>query len=90
VERGRYSFLRSERYSAGTQNLRNHRKMLIVDAGRESARLWCGGRNLGVEYFDGQKDSQPWRDLSFDLRGDVVAQAAALFEHDWTFTTTTT
>jgi cardiolipin synthase len=33
---------------SGRANLRNHRKMLIVDAGRDSARLWCGARNLEV------------------------------------------
>lgn len=70
---------------SGRANLRDHRKMLIADAGRESARLWCGGRNLGEEYFEGSKGSRPWRDLTFDLRGAVVAQALALFDQDWEF-----
>jgi len=66
-------------------NLRNHRKLLIVDAGLATGRLWCGGRNLAVEYFGGAPGSAPWRDLSFDLRGPLLDQASALFEHDWTF-----
>lgn len=66
-------------------NLRNHRKLLIADAGLATGRLWCGGRNLAAEYFDGAPGSAPWRDLSFDLRGPLTAQASALFEHDWSF-----
>ena len=69
----------------GRTNLRDHRKMLVTDAGLDSGRLWCGGRNLASEYFDGAPGRPPWRDLSFDLRGALVAQAAALFEHDWAF-----
>ncbi|HEY9064300.1 MAG TPA: phospholipase D-like domain-containing protein [Burkholderiaceae bacterium] len=35
----------------GRSNLRDHRKMLIADAGHDGAQLWCGGRNLAAEYF---------------------------------------
>jgi cardiolipin synthase len=72
----------------GRTNLRDHRKMLIVDAGRDSAALWCGGRNLASEYFEGEPGKQPWHDLSFDLRGALVQQCHALFERDWAFATT--
>lgn len=68
----------------GRTNLRNHRKLTIADAGTATARMWCGGRNLAQEYFDGGH-APPWRDLSFDLRGPLVAQAEALFESDWAF-----
>ncbi len=70
----------------GRSNLRDHRKMLIADAGLPSARLWCGGRNLAPEYFVGSAGHAPWRDLSFDLGGAFVQQASDLFEHDWNFT----
>lgn len=66
-------------------NLRNHRKLLIADAGLATSRLWCGGRNLAAEYFAGAHGSPPWRDLSFDLRGPLIGQASALFERDWNF-----
>lgn len=69
----------------GPTNLRNHRKLLIADAGQDTSRLWCGGRNLAAEYFGGAPGSAPWRDLSFDVRGPLTAQASALFERDWTF-----
>ncbi|WP_285414463.1 phospholipase D-like domain-containing protein [Variovorax sp. efr-133-TYG-130] len=64
----------------GPRNLRNHRKFTIADDGW----LWSGGRNLAGEYFTGNaKHPQPWRDLSFDLRGSVAAAAARQFDHDW-------
>jgi cardiolipin synthase len=69
----------------GRSNLRNHRKMLLTDVDTPAARLWCGGRNLAQEYFEGGPGSAPWRDLSFDLQGALVAQAHQLFEHDWRF-----
>jgi cardiolipin synthase A/B len=69
----------------GRTNLRDHRKMVIADAGEATARLWSGGRNLAGEYFTGSADAPPWRDLSFDLHGALVAQAHELFEHDWAF-----
>ena len=69
----------------GRTNLRNHRKMLITDAALPSARLWCGGRNLACEYFEGAPGKAPWHDLSFNLCGAAVGQTAALFEHDLAF-----
>ena len=71
----------------GRFNLRDHRKLLIVDFPEGAARLWCGGRNLAAEYFEGKDGEPPWRDLSFELRGPVVAQASELFERDWAFAT---
>ena len=69
----------------GRTNLRNHRKLVVVDAGHDGARLWCGGRNMATEYFEGEPGTPPWRDLSWDLRGPLVTQASALFEQDWAF-----
>ena len=69
----------------GRTNLRDHRKLLVADAAFESRRLWSGGRNLAAEYFEGAPGRAPWHDLSFDLRGPLVLQASAMFEHDWAF-----
>jgi cardiolipin synthase len=73
----------------GRSNLRDHRKMLIADAAYDSAQIWCGGRNLAAEYFGAGHGSKAsgdvWHDLSFDLRGDLVVQAQALYDHDWRF-----
>ncbi|MBC7601686.1 MAG: hypothetical protein H7255_03380 [Ramlibacter sp.] len=67
----------------GGLNLREHRKFVVTDAGHGSAHLWCGGRNLACEYFDGSPGVSAWRDLTFDLRGALVGQAARMFEDDW-------
>jgi cardiolipin synthase len=71
----------------GRTNLRNHRKMVVVDG----EWLWCGGRNLAAEYFEGDPTSRSkkraWIDLSFDLRGALAQQAQERFEQDWTFAT---
>jgi cardiolipin synthase A/B len=67
----------------GRVNLRNHRKVVIVDG----TWLWTGGRNLAAEYFVGkgprQRREPPWTDLSFDLRGPLALQAGQQFERDW-------
>ena len=67
----------------GRTNLRNHRKVVIADG----QCLWCGGRNLAAEYFEGDATAliacTPWVDLSFDLCGDLAAQARQQFEQDW-------
>ncbi|MDR2111834.1 MAG: phospholipase D-like domain-containing protein [Candidatus Accumulibacter sp.] len=69
----------------GRTNLRNHRKMVIADG----KILWCGGRNLAAEYFEGDPRAilrrAPWIDLSFDLSGELVAQAYGQFERDLAF-----
>jgi len=69
----------------GRTNLRDHRKLVIADAGLDGERLWCGGRNLAAEYFDGSPGALAWRDLTFDLRGPLVQQASRLFARDWAF-----
>lgn len=69
----------------GRTNLRNHRKMVIGDG----HRLWCGGRNLASEYFEGDlgslRNKATWIDLSFDLSGDLAQQAQQRFDQDWNF-----
>lgn len=69
----------------GRTNLRDHRKLLIADAALDARRLWCGGRNLAAEYFEGDADKAAWHDLTFDVGGELVRQTAQLFEHDWAF-----
>jgi cardiolipin synthase A/B len=71
----------------GRTNLRNHRKMVIADGDW----LWCGGRNLAADYFEGRsasaRKSLPWIDLTFDLRGALALQAGQQFAQDWAFAT---
>ncbi|HUL92286.1 MAG TPA: phospholipase D-like domain-containing protein [Burkholderiales bacterium] len=65
----------------GRFNLRDHRKMTIADG----SWLWCGGRNLTAQYFEGAPGVAPWKDLSFDLRGPLAERALECFENDWAF-----
>jgi len=67
----------------GRVNLRNHRKMVIADG----SWLWCGGRNLMAQYFEGAPGVTAWKDLSFDLRGTLAERALECFERDWAFAT---
>lgn len=64
----------------GRTNLRNHRKLVIVDDGR----VWSGGRNVALDYLD-PPDAGRWFDLSFDLCGEAVDLYRRLFEADWHF-----
>ena len=63
----------------GRANLRNHRKLLVVD----EQTVWAGGRNLAGEYFMGVGDEPAWLDLSFSIEGPLVVQAIEMFERDW-------
>ncbi len=59
---------------AWTMNLRNHRKIVVVD-GREG---FSGGVNVGRRFA-------LWRDVQMALRGPVVHQLQATFAEDWFF-----
>jgi cardiolipin synthase len=64
-------------------NLRNHRKILIVDG-----RLgFTGGFNIKREYWSLVEDARPFRDLHFQLTGPVVGHLSETFVNDWRFTT---
>ena len=67
----------------GRANLRDHRKMVIADG----SWLWCGGRNLTAQYFEGSAGVAAWKDLSFDLHGALAGRALECFENDWAFAT---
>ncbi len=64
-------------------NLRNHRKLLVVD-GR---RGFTGGLNLRVGHWLGKRPRHPVQDLHFRLDGPVVGQLQHAFVEDWQFTT---
>ncbi len=63
----------------GRTNLRNHRKLLVVDG----EWVWSGGRNLASEYFLAHAHRPAWVDLSFVAHGWLAVQAHAQFEQDW-------
>lgn len=65
-------------------NLRNHRKILVVDDGA----AFTGGINIGDRHL---ANSEPKLkrvvDMHFKLRGPIALQIQALFLHDWRFCT---
>lgn len=64
-------------------NLRNHRKVLVVD-GRIG---FCGGMNIRAGHEVTQGHADPVRDTHFRFEGPIVAQLQDAFGEDWAFTT---
>ena len=65
-------------------NLRNHRKILVVDG----KLAFTGGMNIGVRHL-AEADDNPKKalDLHFKVRGPVVADIEQAFLEDWSFAT---
>ncbi|MEC7523095.1 MAG: cardiolipin synthase [Myxococcota bacterium] len=57
---------------AWTVNLRNHRKLVVVDGNVG----FTGGVNVGDQFLE-------WRDVHLQLEGPVVAELQAMFAADW-------
>ncbi len=64
-------------------NLRNHRKILVVD-GRMG---FAGGMNIREGHCAEAGTANPIEDLHFRLVGPVVAQLQEVFAEDWAFCT---
>jgi len=65
----------------GRTNLRNHRKMVVVD----EQVVMAGGANIAWEYMGPQPESRRWRDLMFVIEGPAVQEYASIFRADWGF-----
>jgi cardiolipin synthase len=66
-----------------TMNLRNHRKVLVVDG-----RLgFTGGMNIRDGHVLGDNPRRPVQDLQFRVEGPVVEQLQEAFAEDWFFCT---
>ncbi|MDW4499445.1 phospholipase D-like domain-containing protein [Sulfitobacter sp. D35] len=63
----------------GHVNLRNHRKLIMVDG----TRVFAGGRNIGAYYMGPERRQDRWIDLSFVLEGPAVLSFADVFKSDW-------
>lgn len=70
-------------WSVAFINLRNHKKLLLIDG----ARSYVGGLNLGAENTMQFFGARQVRDIHFNLEGPVVAQLMKSFVRDWIFTT---
>lgn len=62
-------------------NLRNHRKLLVVD-GRVA---FCGGMNIRDRHLVATGSPVATRDVQFRLEGPVVGQLLEAFTEDWSF-----
>ena len=69
--------------SPASINLRNHRKVLVVDG----VEGFTGGMNIRAGNVLANPAPHPVRDLQFRVRGPVVGQLMEVFAHDWQFTT---
>lgn len=63
-------------------NLRNHRKLLLVDG----TRAFTGGMNIRHNHFRHQ-GKNGFIDVHFELHGPVLSQLERVFINDWAFTT---
>ena len=64
-------------------NLRNHRKLLVVD----NDVAYAGGMNISDDHTSVGDQERRVTDVHFSLRGAVVLELAAVFRNDWLFAT---
>jgi cardiolipin synthase len=64
-------------------NLRNHRKLLVVD----NDIAYAGGMNISDDHTSVSGKRRKVTDVHFGLRGPVVGELAAVFHDDWLFAT---
>jgi cardiolipin synthase A/B len=79
VKMGRFLPLRQ----GGYLNLRNHRKILIVDG----EKGFTGGMNIGDRHLVEGNTKRPVADMHFLVEGPVVAEIQRVFLEDWFFAT---
>lgn len=65
----------------GPANLRNHRKIIVVDG----VRAVMGGMNLADEYMGPEPRPDRWTDVALVLEGPAVAHIHDVFCSDWSF-----
>lgn len=71
-----YSF-----WIARTANLRNHRKMIVIDG----QIAFTGGLNVGEEYRSNTEDFAFWRDTHMQIEGLAVRALQESFLIDWVY-----
>jgi cardiolipin synthase len=64
-------------------NLRNHRKIVVVDGDT----AFTGGFNVGDEYRGQMKGVGKWRDVHLRIEGPAAAELQRIFFQDWAFAT---
>lgn len=66
---------------ARTANLRNHRKMIIIDG----QTAFTGGLNVGEEYRSNTPKFAVWRDTHVKIEGPAVIELQESFLADWLY-----
>lgn len=64
-------------------NLRNHRKLLVIDG----CHGFTGSHNIGNEYRGRHPTLGLWQDTNVKVHGPVVQQLQEVFVEDWFYTT---
>lgn len=64
-------------------NLRNHRKLQIIDG----EATFVGGMNIGRDYEGRNPALGDWHDVQVQMHGPVTAELQAVFADDWYFAT---
>ena len=66
---------------AFSPNMRNHRKIIVVDGHTG----FLGGLNVGEEYVGRRFSNRHWADAHLLIRGPVVCEIQRVFLEDWDF-----
>ncbi|HUG89301.1 MAG TPA: cardiolipin synthase, partial [Planctomycetaceae bacterium] len=77
------AFMPWKRFRFWSLNLRNHRKIVIVDG----LTGFTGGMNIGDEYIGRNPALGYWRDTHLKLAGPTVLQLQQIFVEDWYYAT---
>lgn len=64
-----------------TANLRNHRKIVVIDG----QIGFTGGLNIGEEYRSNTPDFRVWRDTHIKITGQAVIELQESFLNDWVY-----
>jgi cardiolipin synthase A/B len=64
-------------------NLRNHRKIVVIDG----QTAFTGGYNIGDEYRGRMRGVGDWRDVHLRIDGPAAAELQRIFFQDWAFAT---
>lgn len=64
-------------------NLRNHRKLVVVD----EDRAFLGGMNLAREYMGPRPYKNRWKDVSITIAGPGARYVRSIFWQDWMYST---
>ena len=70
-------------WRSNLSNLRNHRKLLIIDGNR----AFTGGLNISSRYWEDKAKGDTVLDFTCEYKGALVSQLQEIFVDDWYFAT---